>query len=348
MVSAPNPTDPRKLAADVASLAGDSSGGSSLYGASGDVLNGTFDPSGLTGLANLFGNGMGNQQSATGQDILRAFLAAGQSDDPTVRNTVAAIEYALFQANYYTSGAPNLHEVTGDDVKALGQALTDLHNAGLAGASKDGTIKPMSVAQFLTSQATLAASGGPMSPATAARKTKVVRTPNPADVAAEYEKIAANLEGKRPSQSETQSFVRQYMQNYTSEVLGQTASSYQQQVGQARQKQLSGTTATPPVGATPAAPNPNLPHGITAVDPNTGMSPEVPNPGVGDFPSAMATLNDVLGSDSSGGVEFAASPESIDTAAENFARNANPTATRQNDLGNTLNTFLNLITTKLV
>jgi hypothetical protein len=80
-----------------------------------DVLGRVFDVSGLPGLT--------SKPNPTGKDILQAFLTAGQSDDPAVRNLVASIEYALYQSNYYSSqAAPNLYEVTGHDAEALGRA----------------------------------------------------------------------------------------------------------------------------------------------------------------------------------------------------------------------------------
>lgn len=359
------PPTPNKALVDqanaaVAGLTADSSGGGSLFGASSDVLNKPFDVSGLPGLT--------TKQNPTGRDILQAFLTAGQSDNPAVRNLVASIEYALYQSNYYSSQAPpNLYEVTGHDAEALGRALSDLSNVSSAGASADGSVKAMSLSQFLTSQATLAAAGGPGAPGSATQKVQVVRTPNPADVAAEYEKIATNLEGKRPSQAETQAFVRQYVQSYTQSVTGSTGARYNQlaaaaQVAPAAKNSL--TTAYNPATDLAGNLNPNvsqIPTGAGSGNLNPAVQNGSPDPYASasapppatDLTDSMATLQQVLaanGATTPDGTQIAtaADPESVDTAAENFARNANPTAVHQNDLGNTMNMFLNLITQKMV
>ena len=364
------PPAPSKLAADAQSQLGDGGSSSgSLYGASSDVLNASFDVSGLPGLT--------GKKNPTGQDVLQAFLAAGQSSDQATRNMVAAIEYALYESNYYGDHMPNMHEVTQKDAAALAQALTDLHNAnagGAVGGDSTGALKGMSISQFLTSQATLAAANGPQSPGQAAQGPKVIRTPNPADLAAEYEKVAQNLEGKKPTQAETQAFVRQYLSDYRDTALGQASSQYQGMVASARQRQATGQAPGTPVSYNPATDlagnlNPNVSQGETQPPLAGNMNPMVnqggAQPGGPTDPSitpdtsgsemtlaqAIATgigsgiLPDPLAQNS---VEFASDPQSIDSAAENFAKNANPTAVHQNDLGNTMNMFLNLITKKMV
>jgi len=351
----------------VKALTADSGGGtSSLFGASGDIQNATFDPTGLPGLL----PGLNNKQAVSGSDLIKAFLAAGQSDDPAVRNLVASIEYALYQSNYYTSGKPNLYEVTGDDAKAFAAALTDLKtvNESAAGATGDGQIKGYSVAQFLTSQATLAAAGGPGAPGSATAKQKVVKLPNRADIAAAYRRVAAQLEGGRPSEQETEQFVDSYIQR-AQQVYG--GGNYQKAAANAQQSPAAANSLTqgPPVPRSAdytggSVVPPTLPHGVTATDPNTGMSPEQPNPGPQDLPqsldqltqdspAALATLQDVLGAGGVGagygGVKVTTDPlPSVDTAAEDFARNKNPGAVAQNDMGNALNDFLQLISQKLV
>lgn len=359
-----------------------SSSGGSLYGANSDVLGATFTVTGLPGLI----PGLGNNTTATGKQIMQSFLALGQkaaAGDGNARSLVAAIEYALYAAGpgvYYSASAkPNLHSVSNVDASALGQALTDLMNVNAAGAGttsggQQGGVQQftntMSVAQFLTSQAGVSASAGPQGAAAAARsrKPKIVHEPNPATVAAMYQKVAQNLEGERPSVEETQQFVQQYMKQYEQAVgLGPTgyanAAAYAQKTPAGQNSLVTGPP-TPPPAATGGTPQQTggvqLPHGITATDPNSGMSPEQPVTGSADLqqsmdtlasgnPNALQTLQDVIGQNTASGPAAVgvSVPESVAAAAENFARNENPTAVRQNDLGSTLDMFLNLIGSKL-
>ena len=357
--------DPSKLAADVASLtsgSGSSSGGTDLYGTSKDVLGATFNAAGLPGLT--------GKKNPTGQDIIQAFLAAGQSNDPTLRNLVSAIQYALFESNYYTSGTPVLGEVTGHDAEALGKALTDLSqvNQTTVGANGSGQLSGMSISQFLTSQAALAASGGPGAPGSATVAAKTIRLPNAADVAAEYRRVAAGLEGKNPSEAETQAFVRQYLQQYAGAQGGAAATGYATAVQNAQAKQASGAAASPPVAYNPATDlagnlNPNVSQGEAQPALAGNMNPMVtqggaqpggptdpfaspdgtgqPNPM--NLSDAMASLQSVLDANGIGGTSVVTDPMQVDTAAENFARNANPNAVHQNELGNTLQNFFSIL-----
>ena len=197
-----------------------------------------------------------------------------------------------------------------------------------------------------------------------------MKLPNRADLAAMYRKVAQSVEGGRPSEQETQDFVDTYLQKIMREA-GVGKGDYAQAAAQAAQSPAGKQSLTqgPPVprgadytgGSLYKAP---LPHGITATDPNTGQSPEVPNPGPAslpqsldqltqDNPNALATLQDVLGAGGVGagygGVKISQSDiPSPEVAAEDFARNRNPGAVAQNDMGNALSDFLQLISQKLV
>ena len=333
------------------------------YGLSSDAAAAHFDLAGLAGL----GTGQ-----VSGADLLRAFAAAGSGrGDPSI---VAAIQQALYLAGgfYTTTYTPTPGSVRPEDLTAFATALNQL--AAVNKASPAGGGAPsMSLGQFLMQATQAGVEGGPAAGTgrASAAKVKVVTTPNPADVAAEYEKVAANLEGKKPSQAETQAFVHQYLQNYTNDALGKNA---QVLAGAMQHHQPVDPTKLPLAGPpsselagnmNPAVAQGEVPPALAGnmnpmvnqggqvaggpadpyADPNAQQQPP-------DFASSMASLSDILQQNGygQGGTTTvtAESPENVDTAAENFARNANPTAVRQNDLGNTMNMFLNLITQKMV
>jgi hypothetical protein len=181
-----SPADINKAVSGLTAASNPSSGGA-LYGLPKDAQDAQFDVSGLPGL------GSGQMH---GSDVLRAFLAAGQSTDPQVRSIAAAIQHALYYGNYYDKSAiPTFGEVNKSDADALGRALNDLYQANQAqtGGSQSGQLTKMGVSQFLTSQAAVGAASGPNGPAQAVAPQVVnVRAPNAADVAATYRRSRSN------------------------------------------------------------------------------------------------------------------------------------------------------------
>jgi hypothetical protein len=185
----------------------------------------------------------------------------------------------------------------------------------------------------------------------------VIRTPNPADVAAEYERVATSVRGSKPSAHETQAFVRQYIQQSVAAETGATAAKYntlsqhaQQQQNGAGQSVAAGLVApsiVPNGSANAAEEGLKTPTAQQAAfDPNASanaaeytLNATTPDT---SLTGAMNTLQDVIGANADTTVEQPAA-ESIDTAAESFARNAHPGKAAANDMGNTLNNFFTIL-----
>jgi hypothetical protein len=364
----PDPKALAKAIADSTSAANPTSSGS-LYGLPSEAQNAQFDVSGLPGL------GSGQMK---GSDVLRAFLAAGQSPDPQVRSIAAAIQHALYYGNYYgKSSVPTFGEVSKDDADALGRALNDLYNANQAqtGGSSSGQLTKMGVSQFLTSQAAIGATSGPNGPSSAVAPQVVnVRAPNAADVAATYQKVAQQLLGHRPDAADTAAFVNSYTQQYVANEKQNFQAQYNATVQKAQVK-AAATGAAPYLPS--AAPSPadlmrrgevadqNFPSGVTSTAPSTPqglfLQGEIndqnnPAPGGANAPTlsdSMMSLQDVINQQSQqsqqggGGPGFIAAgtnaPEDVGVAAENFARNQHPNEAAAGDLNSTFGTFLNLI-----
>ena len=366
MAKNPSPQDLQNAVAGLTSASNPSSGGA-LYGLPKEAQDAQFDVSGLPGL------GSGQMK---GSDVLKAFLAAGQSPDPQVRSIAAAIQHALYYGNYYDkSSVPTFGEVAKTDADALGRALNDLYNANQAqtGGSAGGQLTKMGISQFLTSQAAIGATSGPNGPAAAVAPQVVnVRAPNAADVAATYEKVAQQLLGHRPDAADTAAFVNSYTQQYVENEKANFQAQYDATVQKAQVK-AQATGAAPYLPS--AAPSPadlmrrgevadqNNPTGITSTAPSTPQGSFIqgeiqnqnqPAPGGANAPTladSMTTLQDVINQQSqtstAGAPAFIEAgtnaPENVSTAAEDFARNEHPKEAAAGDLNSTFGTFLSLI-----
>lgn len=365
MVAAPDPTKLATATVDATGLANPTQAGN-LYGLNGAEQAQKYDISGLAGLPV---NASGGQ--ATAADILKAFLAAGQSSDPSVRAVAAAIQHALYYGNYYgKSTVPTFGEITHDDASAFARALADLGvaNQNQAGASATGQIGGMGVSQFLTSQAAVGAANGPTGASAAVAPQVVnVRAPNAADVAATYEKVAQQLLGHRPDAADTAAFVNSYTQQYVANEKANFQAQYDATVQKAQVK-VQRAAQNPTLPSSPVT-DPGALFRRGEVDSINNPAPSTaqgqflqgeiadqnqPAPGGANAPTLadnMMSLQDVINqnaqSQSVGSPSLIEAgtnaPEDVGVAAENYARNQHPAEAGAGDLNNMFGTFLSLI-----
>lgn len=311
------------------------------YGLSSDASQATFDLSGMPGL----GSG-----SVKGSDLLHAFIAAGNGQgDPSI---AAAIQQALALSGFYGNNStftPHPGRVLPEDIKAFAQALNVLADSNKATPQGDGALS-QGLAQFLSKAAADGVASGQYGAQTKVHQYSVT-TPNPQSLASTFEKVAQQVWDRKPTAAETAAFVR----NFTSDSVGM----------QKANNQADYNAATQPVTVTgPGAPTPN--PLAPATNPGTVTHPGGPGgPGASlglgaadttppDFTDQMTSLQDVINansqttpSDTMVTSDQNALPDP-GVGAEDYARNLHPGEAAANDFGNTMNNFLNLISTKLV
>lgn len=276
----------------------------------------------------------------TGQDIAKALDSA----DP---QTKARLQQALLWGGWYSDSSyqPMLGVFKTEDLAALAAAI------------KAAGQQNMPVGQLLMSSATFGVANGI---AAAAQQVKAATAkaasplPNKADLAYAADQAALSVLGRKATAAEKAAFAASYdsavraSEGVTSRRAARAQAQLQQDAAQA---QVDPSSLLPP----------SLPQGLIKTDRGVQDAPGGYNPdGTPGFTASVDTLGGILQNaladsnvaltdtgGSGSGASTREQPPDVNVAAENFIRNENPTEARQQDLGNTLNMFLRLISSNV-
>lgn len=317
------------------------SGSSTEYGLSSNAAGASFTADGLPGLSG----------SVKGTDLIKAFIAAGNGQgDPSL---AAAIQQALAIGGYYGNSTfiPHPGRVMPEDIKAFAQALNVLADSNAATPAGSGAPQ-QGVAQFLTNAAVTGAENGTYASQVQVHQYQVT-TPNAAQVASEYEKVAQQLLGRKPTAQEKAAFVQSFTSQYVGTQRANNAADYAAATQKATLKAQgpSGVNIPlqPPVGPGTV----QQPAGLNQPKASLGLGAGDTGGNAADLDSTMQSLQDVINANSQQTptdqmvtANETALPD-LATSAENFARNTHPGEAAAGDVNDAFQTLLGLMGTHL-
>jgi hypothetical protein len=322
-------TGPGGITLTVPTGSGSSSSSADLYGL-GVWGAQTVNPGDLPFLAGIIGQG----KTTTGDAVVKAFLAAPADQ-------VATVQHALYMAGYYPKTyIPKWGVIGPADRTAFGQAVT------IAGQSGAPVTSVLEQGAEYGAEAGIAAA---QASTTSQARTATVNLPNTTDLEALAIKAFQSALGHKASPKQAAAFAAAYRAMSAGVQRNANTDVYNAQVG---------TNPTPiqgdPTQLVHDAAGLGTPYTYHQGDSESaaeqGLRNAQPQGFSGQIGGLMTLGQSIAASSAAGSAQQGGltqvtteSPVSPDVAAENYARNTHPKQAAANDVANTFQTFLGLL-----